>query len=340
MKELSIRRGSLAILTAGMILICSCAEQIEPGTFRNDSIEEQTLVSIDEHDQKLINALKDGDSKGIKSLMSKELLSSSTATFSDFIERTQKFVESKEFTVVDRFHRVDEKAGSTVAVFSGTDSDEDYIIQYTSPSSESVVSVLKPKRDGDEYLLMAIYAFNDEQWELVVLQFERYTLSGYNAIDLFRDAQSDYEQGHLVNAFGRMLLSQSVAHPAGDYFEFRLQSEMDAFNQSISAEAQEAFPMPIEVEHIPTKPTIFQIIPQRVDDQICTMIKYTSDINITDTTALAAENKALHEHCRSVFNGIDNDVPFIFYRAFNEMPQQDVSTPYFGFVRPVDERFM
>ena len=338
LKPILVRFAFAWIAAIGVILLQSCEEELKPGTLQNQSIPSELAEEINTLDQQVILALKDGSTDALSSILSTELATS--PSLGEFVEGAQRHIESKEFEVVDRFYRTDIQTESSVAVFSGTDQDDDYIVRYTSPSLESAVSILKPKREGDDYLLTAVYGLQEETWKLLVVQFDRYTLSGLNAVQLYREAKAEYDRGHLVNAFGRMLLSRSISSPAGDYFEFRLQSEMDAFNQSLSAEAQAKYPMPLTIPEVASEPVIFQIIPQRVDDQICTMIKYTSEINIKDTLALAAENKALHEHCRTMFKGIDSEVPFIFYRAFNEMPTQDLSTPYFGFVRPVDERFM
>jgi hypothetical protein len=323
-------------LTSTLIISC---QETQVGTYRNENIDPEVLEEVRALDAQVVEALRDNDSEGLKRLMSDDLKASVSEDLSGFMERAQRSIESKQYITVDQYHRVG-TANETVALISGTDKDDDYIIQYQSITNESFVSVIAPKREGDTYLLTTFYGRFEDDWKLNIIQFERYTLGGLSSIQLFREAQAELEKGYVVNAFNRMLLGQTCSQPAGEFWQFRIQAEMDAFNDSLTQLAQGSYPMPMVVDTIPTKPIIFQITPQRVDLDICTMIKYVSGINIKDTLALAAENKMLHELARKKFNGIDADVPFIFYRAFNEMPKEGISTPYFGFVRPVDERLL
>ncbi|MEQ9188207.1 MAG: hypothetical protein RLP15_10775 [Cryomorphaceae bacterium] len=327
----------LFLLLLSVLLSC---EEPTSGTYRNQNIDAHVLAQINALDAEVSKHLKDGNSEALKRLMSDELKESLDDGFEAFMDRAQRTIGDGPLATWDQFHRISRTENETVAFISGMDADNDYILQYQAINSESFVSVLAPQRDGDTYLLTTFYGLFEDGWKLNIIQYDRYTISGLSSVDLFRQAQEEYEHGHIVNAFNRMILSQSCAQPAGEFWQFRVQNEMDAFNEELQAVAKEKHPMPDTIQSIATSPTLFQIIPQRVDNQICTMIKYMTSINIKDTMALAAENKALHELCLDKFSGIDEDVSFVFYRAFNQMPKQDISTPYFGFVRPLDDRLL
>jgi len=332
----STRFFFVALIT---LLMVSCKET-PSGTYRNDNIDRDVLSEIRALDAEVHKHLSNGDAEALKRMMSDDLKASLDDGIEAFMERTQRTIGDGALVTLDQYHRISSTQNETVALISGTEKDDDYILQYQAINDQSFVSVLSPKREGDAYLLTTFYGLFDEGWKLNIIQYDRYTISGFSAVQLFRDAEEEYEHGHVVNAFNRMILSQSCSQPAGEFWTFRIQSDMDAFNQKLMEEAKEAYPMPVAINDLPTEPTIFQITPQRVDDQICAMIKYVTQINIKDTLALAAENKALHQLCLKKYPGVDEDVPFLFYRAFNEMPQQDISTPYFGFVRPLDERML
>ncbi|NQV53442.1 MAG: hypothetical protein HQ500_09685 [Flavobacteriales bacterium] len=320
-------------------LTVSCKET-PSGTYRNENIDSDVLSEIRALDAEVHKHLSDGNAEALKRMMSDELKASLDEGIEAFIERAQRTIGEGALVTLDQYHRISSTQNEIVALISGTEKDDDYILQYQAINEQSFVSVLSPKREGDAYLLTTFYGLFDDGWKLNIIQYDRYTISGFSAIQLFRKAEEEYAHGHVVNAFNRMILSQSCSQPAGEFWQFRIQSDMDAFNQKLMEEAKKTYPMPVTIDALPTEPTIFQITPQRVDDQICAMIKYVTQINIKDTLALAAENKALHALCLENYPGVDEDVPFLFYRAFNEMPTQDVSTPYFGFVRPLDERML
>jgi hypothetical protein len=328
------------LFTSIALLASSCAEEQQPGTYRNENIDPEVIEAIEALDAELIGHLKNKREKELKAMMSEDLIASLDESIVPFLELTERTLQSSDYDLVDHYHRIGNPEGEHVALISGSELDDDYIIQYQSLQASSFVSVMAPKRDGDRFLLTTFYGLTSDGWKLNMLQFDRYTISGRSALDLYKEAKDAYAKGHLINAINRMVLAQSCMHPAGEYWQFRLEQEMDQFAAQLSAEAQETYPMPFELKDVLTKPVVFQITPQRVDQQICTMIKYKTDINIKDTTALAAENKSVHELSSTLFPGIDTDVSFIFYRAFNEFPKEEASTPYFGFVRPLDERLL
>ena len=318
--------------------LASCSKKHE-GTLRNESIQPVVKNEITKLNSAVIDALKNKDQKKLTDLMTADLRASVNETLTPFLEQTSSIIKSKGFSAVDEYHTVKQEAQNDVTVISGNETDNDYIIQYHSPSEESFVSILEPKRDGDRYLVTTFYTRVDDQWRLNTLQFGRYTISGFTAPELFRMAEKEGGKDHLIPAINHMVLSNTCMTPAENNWQYRIAAEMDAFNQSLTEKAQVIYPMPLMITEITTQPEIFKIMPQRVDNQICTMIKYRSDINIKDTTALAAENKAMHEMASTLFPGISEDLPFVFYRAFNEIPKEEISTPYFGFVRPVEGNF-
>jgi|GEM_PF-774327 len=325
-------------VTILVFLIVGCARQHE-GTLRNDMIDPDVKNIVTKLNATVIDALKNKDEKKLTSLMTEDLRASVSENITPFLEQTSSIIKSKSFQAMDEYHTIKPLADNDVTLISGNNADNDYIIQYHSHSKESFVSILVPKRDGDRYLVSTFFIKDQGEWKLNTLQFGRHTISGFTAPELFRIAEKEQFNGHLIPAINRMVLSNTCMTPAESNWQYRIASEMDAFNQSLTEQAQNMYPIPLIISEIETQPEIFKIMPQRVDNEICTMIKYRSDINIKDTLALAAENKAMHDMASGLFPGIDDDVPFIFYRAFNEIPKEDISTPYFGFVRPVKENF-
>jgi hypothetical protein len=325
-------------ITVLVFTLIGCAQQHE-GTLRNVKIDPKVKNVITKLNAIVIDALKNKDEKKLTSLMTADLRASVSENLTPFLEQTSSIIQSKSFEAMDEYHTIKPLADNDVTLISGNDADNDYIIQYHSHSKESFVSVLVPKRDGDRYLVSTFYIRVQDEWKLNTLQFGRHTISGFTAPELFRAAEKEQFDGHLIPAINCMVLSNTCMTPAESNWQYRIASEMDAFNQSLTEQAQNMYPMPLIINEIETQPEIFKIMPQRVDNVICTMIKYRSDINIKDTLALAAENKAMHDMASNLFPGIDDDVPFVFYRAFNEIPKEDISTPYFGFVRPVKENF-
>ena len=83
---------------------------------------------------------------------------------------------------------------------------------------------------------------------------------------------------------------------------------------------------------IETKPQLFRIFPQVMKDGFFPMVYYRTDINLKDTISLKLENLKIRKVVDSIFTGIDKGKKFIFYWAFNEMPDGKKLIDRYGFV--------
>ena len=62
------------------------------------------------------------------------------------------------------------------------------------------------------------------------------------------------------------------------------------------------------------------------------MVHYTTSINLKDTTALKIENEKVKNEIGQIFTGIDKDKKFVFYQAFNELPDGKKLVEHYGFI--------
>ena len=65
------------------------------------------------------------------------------------------------------------------------------------------------------------------------------------------------------------------------------------------------------------------------------MINYKSEIKLADTAALRAENNILQKDIGNIFPGIEKNNNYIFYRAYNQVPDGKTLLHHYGFVQKV-----
>jgi len=63
------------------------------------------------------------------------------------------------------------------------------------------------------------------------------------------------------------------------------------------------------------------------------MIEYYSSISLGDTATLRLENDKINQEIGKVFKGIDKDKKFLFYKAYNELPNGKTPVKTYGFVK-------
>lgn len=308
-----------------------------PGTYHNDAINQETSLQVTALHDQVIKALQQNKTHVVEGVLSEELKADHDAIHA-FVERSSELLVNSKSKITDAYHVVNRGSDAAVSIISEDSSSADaFQIRYQAQTPESYVIVSTPNVQGDAYRIFMVFGKYEESWQLDILNMGRYTVAGKTAIDFYETAKEEEAKGHLTNAINAMVIATSIASPADPYWQYRAHDEMMAYNDALMQKALAAYPMPMSIESIATKPEIFKVMPQRVEDKICTMVKYRSSININDTVALAAENALLHDLMPATFKGIDSEVPYIFYRVYNEAPQEGVTVPYYGFVNETEQ---
>lgn len=113
---------------------------------------------------------------------------------------------------------------------------------------------------------------------------------------------------------------------------------MRIFFSTVLDDANNKFKFPVTVSQLKTTPQIFAVSPQytgdKANDGIVPLIKYKSNIKLTDTVALKAENKDLQSVIGIVFKGIDQNNKTIFYQAFN-LDDGKPNNKHYGFIQKI-----
>lgn len=326
-----MKKKLLGILVITLFLSTGC-ERLEDGLYSNESVSSKTALEAKNLHELIVKAIQQDKPHVIEGLMS-DALSSSIEEVHPFIDRVGKVIIEKELDILEIHHLVQADSKDGRLIQGGENTDKAYQIKFQPLTDESIIIVSQTEKDGDAYQLFLFLGKYDEFWKLNALDFGRITLAGKDAIDYYSLSKAASDKGHLIPAINHMVIASSLLSPAPSYWNYVQEEALDQYHESLINQAMETYPMPYKVEDLSTKPEIFKIMPQRVEDKICTMIKYRSQINLSDTIALKAENQILQKSIVSKFSGIDQEVPFIFYRVYNEIPKEGVTVPYYGFVQ-------
>jgi uncharacterized pyridoxamine 5'-phosphate oxidase family protein len=94
----------------------------------------------------------------------------------------------------------------------------------------------------------------------------------------------------------------------------------------------------LTIEQVKTKPQIFNVHPQRVAEGSFPMIRYYSKIELQDTIKLKNENLEIQKVIGDIFKGIDKNNKYIFYWAFDEIPDGTLKNrQHYGFVQEIEK---
>jgi len=313
-----------------LLIFQSC--HFSTAKFKKDqSIDAATRKEIKTLNDKLLGSITNNDSALLQSLMSPGLLEK-------FISDSNKFINQIHGLKIDNYKILDEYLvnastdGKSVTLLSGNNNENDYSFVFQSASKNSYVSLLLLNNSTNQFLLTAVYGKYKNEWKLNILRLGQYSSFGKTAPDYYEAARSFYKKKYLIDAVDNISMSNDCLHPAGALWQFINEKKIVDFGNSLLKEADAKYAFPLTLAKLDGKPKIFRIYPQVIKEGFFPMVYYTTGIDIKDTVALFLENKKIRVEVDRIFYGIASDKRFIFYEAFDKMPDGKTDTEHYGFV--------
>ena len=156
-----------------------------------------------------------------------------------------------------------------------------------------------------------------------------------DAFDWYQTAKSDYDKGYLIDAANDLTLSYQLRKPANQFWQYQKEQEIEGYEQKVMADINSKFSFPMTVDYVKTKPQIFRIFPQGMNEGYFPAIFYITNIDMNDTTKLSKECNEIHSKIGELYKGIDKNKKMIFYRAFKSIPTGTNPVENYGFVREI-----
>lgn len=324
-----IKKVILIILTVLTLQSCNLGTS---GTWKNSNIDYDKREQIKTLNDKLFKAITNNDVAGVKALMSDKLLEKGAQDLDKLINQVSTSFKSSDYSILDEYYVHNSTTDINNTLPSGISGDNDYVINYQALNKEMYVSLLLPTELDNELLITAIYGNYDNQWKINILQFGQYSLFKKSAPDYYKLAKESYDKLYLIDAVNYIGLSKQCLRPANNFFQYQKEKDINEFYDKVMKEVHSKFTFPLTLENIDTKPKVFRISPEMINEGFFPMVYYLSDINLKDTTALKIENEKVKKEVSRIFTGINKNKKFVFYWAFKEIPDGKKTVEHYGFI--------
>lgn len=301
-------------------------------TSKNEHIDERTRASIGRLNDRLFKAVINSDVATIKTLSSDKLLENSGDSLDILIKKVRTLFSTQTYSVMDEYNVHHANIGDNILPASVIGED-DYTINYKPLTKEAYISLLVPDSQINDILITVIYGKYGKGWKINILHFGQYSVFKKNAADYYKIAQENYEKKFLIDAVNNIILAKQCLAPAGNYIKYRKEDEINKFYDKVLKEANEKYKLPLTLESIDTKPEVFRVFPEMINEGIFPMVYYLSKISLDDTTALKAENEKVQKETTKTFRGISKNKKYVFYWAFNQMPDGINEVRHYGFIQ-------
>jgi hypothetical protein len=309
------------------------------GTWRNSRIDPDVKNKIDVLNKKLFDGLLSGDVAGVKSLMAPQLVEMVNTKLDTLIFTFKGAYSNKNisYDLLDEYYTKNTTTQVPNTAFPENKSSNSYKLTYTAMNEAMYVSILKTKGTNESCGILAIYGKYEDNWKLNILQIGNISILGKTSPDFYNAAQINYKNGNLIDATDDITMARQLANPFNEYLIYDNIDEMKALYNKVITEANSKYKMPFAITSIDKQPQIFSISPQYINDVnisgIFPIIRYKTEIPLTDTIALKKENDKIQKVIGSIFKGIDQNKRFIFYQAVNQLPDGKTIIKHYGFVQ-------
>lgn len=303
--------------------------------WKNEEIDPAMNDQFEKLNDELFSSLKNKDLEHLQTLLSDELLNQGLDKISQTLGNTHIPDESAHYSILDKYYVKHSKAGNNTLINSGS-TENSYLLGFQSLTKEMYVSLLIPDNTKNQVLITAVYGKFGDEWKILILQFGQYSIYDRTANDYYNLAVEQYNKSHLIDAVNYINLAKQCLLPANEYLHYHNEAEINKFHDKLLAEVYEKFNFPLTLEQIESKPRVFRIFPFIIDEGVFPGIYYLTYLALDDSLALRHENEAVKFEVERIFTGIEQDKKYVFYRAFNEMPEDNKNVVSYGFV---DKRF-
>lgn len=305
----------------------------DSGIWNNENIDPTEKAAIKKLNDLVIKSINENNSGLLYSIASDKLKEVSGPGFSDLLAQINKIVTTTEYDELNQFYVKNSKKGIANTVMTGVSGQDDYRIQYEALNDEMFISLIVPKTGMDKFLITNIYGKYPDGWKLNIMHVGPYKISNKTATELYAEARTDFQNGNIIDAGNKMFLSTQILKPAGTYWKYQKEDEINAFFEGVIDKIKKDYPMPMTLSELESSPQIFNIYPQKIDEGYFPSIEYVTNLDLKDTISTKAENDKIHQIIGSKFKGIDKGKKYLFYKAYKQMPDGKTLVPTYGFVK-------
>jgi hypothetical protein len=327
-------RMSGLVLLAMIISFVGCSAG---WTYWNEHIDAETRAQIKSMNERVIDALYENDPRKLEALLSDKLKEKAGSQLSDFVIKAHEAFRTKEYSLLDECSTRNTAVGSVATVRNGISGENDYKVNFEVINKETYLSFILSDGKANNALLTCVYGKYGDEWKLNILQIGDYSFFGKNAIAFFKQGVSNYENGNLIDAVDDIEMAKRTALPANQVLHYQMESKIKDFETKLLSEASAKFPLPMKIAEVGTSPEIYGVRPFPMNEGVYPMVIYVSKISLQDTIALKKENEELKKSIGKIFPGIDKGKKFVFFQAYNEIPDGKKKTRNYGFVMRLNE---
>lgn len=302
--------------------------------FQNDSISSKIRNEIAVINDKIFDCIENRNPDIFYyEVLSDSLRKRAGYELKSLIQQLSMTYDHKGYNIKDEFYipLIDDK--QVINLIGDVNTNYEYSLNMEIGKRDSYFSLL---RFNDNTIMIGLlYRKREGKWQLDFIGINQYSIKNKLPYDYYTLSVNDLKTGHLIDAALNASLS-TVGLKPNNAFTYSKEQEILSHSTMLDSIIKSKYIFPITLEELKTKPQIFQVTSQIIDEGIFPMINYLTEIPISDTVRLRIENEQMQELVGDIFPGIDKKKKFVFYTAHDNIPTQQGILNVYGFVQEIE----
>jgi len=318
------------LLLAVSLTACKFSE-----TKKDDQIDPEISNEIHVLNNRIITGFVEGKPENILPVCSDRLLTRKGDVL-QLVQIVQGKLKAGDFRILNEYYQKNAAKKHVAVVSSGKTGNHDYQIQYESLNKEMYVLVGYFEGEMNKKCFTFIYGKDGNKWKLNGYQAGFLEIMKKDAYDWYLSAKSNYQKGYLVDALCNIGLATQLLKPANHLWHYQKEKEILALEHEITKETYASYKFPLTLDSVETKPVIFRVYAEPMNDAYFPLILYITSVDLNDTQRLSKECNEIHEQIAKRFKGLTINNKIILYRPLKSIPTGTETTQQRGFMKKVE----
>jgi len=310
---------AITILLFIPVLLLGCGVHIIHTQF-NEEIASDLSTSMKNRSLLLMESIRSGDERTIKSLSSDELLKQSP-DLSKTISLLKRPFGNEKYELFDEYYNIQKAVGSKQSSTIVPLQERRLIVNTSALPKYSYMQFWKSDSLGFQHLLFIYYGQENNEWKLRGLHLGDYSIEDQIAPELTEKANKLFSERNYLSSVIYSLAARKVMRPA-PYLQYQKEKDYTETIDKIIKAFEKAYHLPISFG-VNRNIRLFSVDLEVTTSGIIPVFKYVTTTDVTNGKEISEEANTLYPELHSIFPDAQGSFNYMILQAYNQLPSAE-----------------
>ena len=311
---------SIVILFATILLAsCSTKDNTVQLIQKDDAIPSELKNVISEKDDQLVSAMLSKDTAVLRQLFSERFSKQIGNNLGSILDQLYDMIQGGTSKTIHQYYIVTH-LDSNIVIKDKFNESNAYSLNPELWNEGNFISLINFKTKDQTYLLTNVYGKYGESWKIDLTQFGPLAIGDKYANEIYEESKAYAKNEHVIDAANAMYICSQLMKPSGTFLTYENEGAMMEFYKESYTKVHAQHRFPDTLNQTSGEPIIASIIPKVENNEVIPEIKYLTNVNVSDTSALNAQREIILHEIYGRYKGIEKNNPKLIMMAYPMQP--------------------